>query len=117
MTAGVDTAPAAARLPHDDTLADAARVVAHPLRPRILRLATTRTSPSVIAEALGERLGNVSYHVRQLAAAGLLRRAGTVPRRGAVEHFYRTDTAALRDLAAALEREIAAILEAAEAEA
>jgi DNA-binding transcriptional ArsR family regulator len=31
----------------------------------------------------------VSYHFRALLKAGLLERAGTAPRRGATEHFYR----------------------------
>jgi len=37
----------------------------------------------------GERLGNVSYHVRILRELGLVELVRTEPRRGALEHFYR----------------------------
>jgi DNA-binding MarR family transcriptional regulator len=47
-----------------------------------------KASPSELSERMGEKLGNLSYHVRQLHAAGFLARAGTRPVRGAVEHFY-----------------------------
>jgi DNA-binding transcriptional ArsR family regulator len=69
----------------------AVRALAHPTRPRILReLADGGTmSPKQLAEQLDEPLGNVSYHVRTLKAAGLLTLDRKVPRRGAVEHYYR----------------------------
>ncbi len=66
------------------------RGLAHPLRIHILRILETRVaSPSEIAEEVGAPLGNVSYHVRFLARVGLIELAGTEPRRGAVEHYYR----------------------------
>src|SRR5579875_2544732 len=72
---------------------DDARLVkglAHPLRIAILRALEDRTaSPSEIAEEIEAPLGNVSYHVRFLARMGLVELAGTRPRRGAVEHYYR----------------------------
>ena len=72
---------------------DDARLVkglAHPLRISILRVLEGRTaSPSEIAEEIDAPLGNVSYHVRFLARLGLVELAGTRPRRGAVEHYYR----------------------------
>jgi len=72
---------------------DDARLVkglAHPLRIAILRALEDRTaSPSEIAEEIEAPLGNVSYHVRFLARLGLVELAGTRPRRGAVEHYYR----------------------------
>ncbi|HET9123991.1 MAG TPA: winged helix-turn-helix domain-containing protein [Solirubrobacteraceae bacterium] len=72
---------------------DDARLVkglAHPLRIAILRVLEERTaSPSEIAEEIEAPLGNVSYHVRFLARLGLVELAGTRPRRGAVEHYYR----------------------------
>lgn len=37
---------------------------------------------------LGEPLGNVAYHVRQLTAQGVLRLAREEPIRGSVQHFY-----------------------------
>ena len=64
--------------------------LAHPLRIHILRVLQDRVaSPSEIAEELGAPLGNVSYHVRFLVRVGLIELAGTQPRRGAVEHYYR----------------------------
>ncbi len=37
-------------------------------------------------------LNNLAYHVRKLAQAGVLQEEFTVPRRGAIEHFYRLAT-------------------------
>jgi DNA-binding transcriptional ArsR family regulator len=67
------------------------RALAHPLRVRILELATERdeVSPVDLAEEMQESLGVVSYHVRALAAAGLLELSGRSFRRGAVKHHYR----------------------------
>src|SRR3954470_19984408 len=68
-----------------------AKALSHPLRPRILqRLDEAEVaSPSELAEALGERLPNVSYHVGILRELGLVQLVRTEPRRGALEHFYR----------------------------
>lgn len=75
-----------------------AGAMAHPLRWQVVgELASLerenghppRRSPSELAEILDAPLGNVSYHVRQLAKAGILAPAGEAPRRGAVEHYYR----------------------------
>lgn len=63
----------------------------HPLRARILaRLDMGEASPKEIAGELGEKLGNVSYHVRILARLGLIELVRETPRRGAVEHHYRS---------------------------
>lgn len=65
--------------------------LAHPLRVHILRVLENQTaSPNQIADKLGAPLGNVSYHVRFLARVGLIEQVRTEPRRGAVEHFYRS---------------------------
>lgn len=73
--------------------------LAHPLRQEILRrTAGQPTSPTQIATATGEPLGNVSYHVRILAAADLLVLDRTEPRRGAVEHFYRRSRSAPKQI-------------------
>jgi DNA-binding transcriptional ArsR family regulator len=65
------------------------RALAHPLRARILvELEKQPASPSQIAEVVGESVGVVSYHVRVLAEAGLAELVGTVPKRGALQHFY-----------------------------
>ena len=47
-------------------------------------------SPKELATSLGEKLGNVSYHVRILARLGLIELIRETPRRGAVEHHYRS---------------------------
>ena len=63
--------------------------LAHPVRTMILRRgADGLISPKEVAEAMGEPLGNVSYHVRILAEAGLLKLSKTEPRRGALAHYY-----------------------------
>jgi DNA-binding transcriptional ArsR family regulator len=66
------------------------KAISHPLRHRILvRLNEDVLSPNDLASELGESLGRVSYHVRTLADAGAIELVRTVPRRGAVQHFYR----------------------------
>lgn len=47
-------------------------------------------SPNRLSQLLGEPLGNVSYHVKTLLEYGCLEQTKTEPRRGAVEHFYRS---------------------------
>jgi DNA-binding transcriptional ArsR family regulator len=76
-----------------------AEVSIHPLRLRILKRAAStdgKFSPVELAAEFGEPLGNVSYHVRELREAGLVRPAGTTPRRGAVQHYYKVAAKALR---------------------
>jgi DNA-binding transcriptional ArsR family regulator len=66
------------------------KALAHPLRISILRVLQSRVaSPSEIASEIGAPLGNVSYHVRVLERAGLLKLERTRQRRGAIEHYYR----------------------------
>jgi DNA-binding HxlR family transcriptional regulator len=48
-------------------------------------------SPVELARLLAEpqvSLGAMAYHVKKLAAAGVIKPAGTIQRRGAVEHRY-----------------------------
>jgi DNA-binding transcriptional ArsR family regulator len=68
-----------------------ARVLSHPLRPQILHLLTYRgeASPSQLATELEVPLGTLSYHIRLLRDTGWIEQVRTVPRRGAIEHFYR----------------------------
>lgn len=84
--------------------APALLVLGHPLRTCIIEATAEAetASPRVLADALGHPLGDVSYHVRTLAGAGLLREAGTTPRRGAVEHFYAVERNRLRRALGAL---------------
>jgi DNA-binding transcriptional ArsR family regulator len=66
------------------------KVISHPLRQRIMvRLSQKVASPNELAGELGEPLGRLSYHVNALLKAGAIELVETVPRRGAVEHFYR----------------------------
>jgi DNA-binding transcriptional ArsR family regulator len=68
------------------------KALAHPVRVRILAALERRTaSPRELAEELDVSLGVVSYHVRQLAGAGLIRLVKEARRRGAVEHYYQLD--------------------------
>lgn len=65
------------------------RARTHGLQLRILNEARKGlVSPTELATALGEPLGNVAYHVKVLAKDGLLTEHHTVPRRGAVQHYY-----------------------------
>jgi DNA-binding transcriptional ArsR family regulator len=66
------------------------KAISHPIRHRVLVLLNDRiASPNEISNEIGESLGRVSYHVRQLAEVGAIELVRTEPRRGAVEHFYR----------------------------
>lgn len=79
----------------------------HPLRAAIVNAiadAGGRASPSQLADTLEQPLGNVSYHVRELQVAGILRPDGKTPRRGAIEHHYRVDRAVASAAARELEQ-------------
>jgi DNA-binding transcriptional ArsR family regulator len=79
--------PEQTRHPHRSNVVQ--RALAHPVRAEILtELRKRPSSPSQLAEAVGESVGVVSYHVRVLAEAGLVELVGTVPKRGALQHFY-----------------------------
>jgi DNA-binding transcriptional ArsR family regulator len=65
------------------------RALAHPIRARILsELERRAASPSQLADVVGQSIGVVSYHMRVLTEAGLAELVGTVPKRGALQHFY-----------------------------
>ncbi|MGA6168040.1 ArsR/SmtB family transcription factor [Amycolatopsis magusensis] len=66
------------------------RVLAHPLRLRILSLLTgTAMSAAEAARELGETQANVSYHLRRLHEAGLLVIAEEVRIQGGLAKRYR----------------------------
>ncbi len=79
-----------------------AEAFVHPLKLRILALMAepppppaapedrpeASWSPNSLCIAVGEPLGNVSYHVRHLEKAGLIELVATKQRRGALEHYY-----------------------------
>jgi DNA-binding transcriptional ArsR family regulator len=68
------------------------KMLAHPLRVRILAILEQRTaSPSEIAQELDASLGVVSYHVRRLESLDLIKLVKKTPRRGAIEHYYKAD--------------------------
>jgi DNA-binding transcriptional ArsR family regulator len=67
-----------------------AKALSHSMRTQILGILDERVaSPNEIAETLGERLPNVSYHVRALLDLGVIELVDTAQRRGAIEHYYR----------------------------
>jgi DNA-binding transcriptional ArsR family regulator len=67
-----------------------AKALSHPMRARILAILNERVaSPNEIAEMIGERLPNVSYHVRALHDLECIELVRTAQRRGAIEHYYR----------------------------
>lgn len=66
------------------------RALAHPLRVEVLRLLEEGPSgPKRLADRIGEKLGNVSYHMKVLLDCGCIELVETIPQRGAVEHIYR----------------------------
>jgi len=67
------------------------RALGNPLRLRILDLLASHgeTSPIRLARELEQPLATVSRHVRLLRDLDFVELTRTVPRRGAVEHFYR----------------------------
>jgi len=65
-----------------------AGVLLRPLRREILAHAQTPVSAAGIAAIMGRPRQVVNYHVRQLAKAGFLRRAGRVQKRGLTEQRY-----------------------------
>jgi DNA-binding transcriptional ArsR family regulator len=95
-----------ADLERADRLAGSLRAVAHPARVLVLdAFARSELSPIELTRVLDRpeyNLGVVAYHVRRLAAAGIVELSATIPRRGAVEHRY-TLTREGAALAAALD--------------
>jgi DNA-binding transcriptional ArsR family regulator len=66
------------------------RALSHPLRVRILAILDERTSSAVeISRTLRADLGVVAYHIRTLHRLGLLELVREIPRRGAIQRFYR----------------------------
>jgi hypothetical protein len=84
---GPDIAPIA-------TPRQAAVLFQHPLRLRILALAEEPVSATGIAQSLQAPRQKVNYHVRTLARAGLLRKAGQRRRRNLVEQRYQASSRA-----------------------
>jgi DNA-binding transcriptional ArsR family regulator len=67
-----------------------AKALSHPLRARIFAILNEQVaSPNEIADMVGERLPNVSYHARVLVDLECIELVRTAQRRGAIEHYYR----------------------------
>lgn len=82
---------AAVQLDEVQAVGDAARaavLLQHPVRSRIVALAREPISATEIAARLGQPRQRVNYHVRKLARARFLRRAGKRRRRNMVEQRY-----------------------------
>ncbi len=66
------------------------KALSHELREQILIILNERmASPNELSKELDEGLSQVSYHVKVLKDYGCITQVKTVPRRGAVEHYYR----------------------------
>lgn len=80
---------------------DGLRVVAHPLRLRLLSLLTGESfSAAEAARVLGETQANVSYHLRRLAQAGLVDLVEQTQVRGGTAKKYRHNPASGETLVA-----------------
>jgi len=76
-----------------DTALSGLRLIAHPLRLRMLSLLTGATlSAAEIARELGESQPNVSYHLRRLADGGLVRLVDQQKVRGGIAKRYTHDS-------------------------
>jgi len=65
--------------------------IGHEVRIDIIRICHERTaSPIEISKETGRSLSLVSNHVATLKKAGVLELVKSVPRRGALEHYYRS---------------------------
>lgn len=69
---------------------DVARLLAHPLRQRLLFEYARPTSPSKAARRLSQPVNLVSYHTGVLRRRGWIELVRTERRRGATEHVYRS---------------------------
>lgn len=66
------------------------KALSHPVRANALTILNQRVaSPKEISDELGEEVGKVSYHVKELRNLGCVELVDTAQRRGATEHFYR----------------------------
>lgn len=64
--------------------------LAHRTRVYVLTLLNEGVySPDELARIIGEPVGNISHHIKQLLDAGSIELAKTEPRRNTLQHFYR----------------------------
>jgi hypothetical protein len=69
---------------------EVARLLAHPLRLRLLFEYERPSSPSKVARRIEQPVNVVSYHTNVLHRRGWIELVRTAQRRGATESFYRT---------------------------
>ena len=87
------------RVTPEEDLATLARLLAHPIRVKILSLLHDQeASASDLAAHIGEPLSTVAYHFKLLVEAGALELRDTRQVRGAVERSYRIEPKTRRDL-------------------
>ena len=98
------TSSAPKQAPHADSagapLDRVLRALNHPVRRRIMRvLVDGAGSATTISQEIGMDVGAVSYHLSQVLAkeCDIVELAESVPRRGAVEKFYRLKFHALSE--------------------
>jgi DNA-binding transcriptional ArsR family regulator len=74
-----------------ETTSNRIKALAHPVRAAVLQYLNVHGtgSPGEIADALGEDLSNVSYHMRRLVKLDCAELVSTKPVRGTVKHIYR----------------------------
>lgn len=68
------------------------KAMSHDTRAKALRILTERTaSPAEIAREIGEKVENVSYHVKKMVEWGVVKPVGERPAHGAgaIQHFYK----------------------------
>jgi DNA-binding transcriptional ArsR family regulator len=83
----------------EEELASLARLLAHPIRVKILDLLREGdASPSDLTPQIGQSLGTVAYHFKLLADQGALKLVSTRQVRGALEHTYGISAQARKDL-------------------
>jgi DNA-binding transcriptional ArsR family regulator len=68
---------------------DRVRVLADPLRLRLLEVFKEPTTAKQAAEVLGEKLSRIYHHVDALASAELIELVDTQQKRGTMEKYYR----------------------------
>jgi DNA-binding transcriptional ArsR family regulator len=66
------------------------RVLAHPLRLRILQALCEERTTKQVADLLGEKPTRLYHHVEALARVGLVRLTRRRPKRGTVEKYYQS---------------------------
>jgi DNA-binding transcriptional ArsR family regulator len=73
------------------------KALGHPMRHRLLfALGQGQATISQLAAALGSNKGNIAHHLKVLAAAGLVLRAGTRQVRGGTEQYYQRASRGLK---------------------